>query len=517
MPVLSLRTPLAITALLATSLVAAPASATTDPGPTGQTRSGEVETLTITAADLVGSATSVAFAVPECATEIAFVMSGGEGGSAGAEDTAGFARGGLGTVLSGTLSGLQGTSLALFPATAGASVDSANAPGAEALGGSGYRSGGAGGSTSQQGDAIFDAGGGGGGASAIQGSVDAATIALAIAAGGGGAGGQASADVENTGFGGTNGGDGGRGANTGGSGGVGGFRENGHGGAGGASGAAQGGAAGGGGGAGLLGGGSGTTVGGTTRGGGGGGSGASVIDAALAGEGNIADYGLSESDAQGAGDGVIILAWYSCPTEFTVSGTTTSVDGTVAPATGWSQSIAASGVATPDTGVLDAEGAFTILIDDFAEDTRTVTVTQEERDGWLMQNWTSPNLNVPLAVCTVDGDAEQTLTVTNLSASSYSVAVPRQSDVTCASNTVEAAPEMRVIATSRDETTGGYYPAAVNSGDEMEFAYSIFNDGNIPLALTATDSGVLELVCPRTELAPNSSTTCKGKTIVTRD
>lgn len=516
MPASTFRTVLTCTVLLASSVVAVPAAADTVSDAASPASIGTLQTLTVTPDDLASGESSITVDVPRCVYEVAFVMSGGDGGSAGAAGTPGYAPGGSGAVVSGTLWNLSGETLTLYPATAGGSVAAPDDPETPGMGGTGHRAGGRGhGRTGETPGVTFDGGGGGGGASGIRRA--SGTLDVAVAGGGGGAGGPAMDAESNTGIGGTNGGAGGDGVNFVGSGGAGGELESGLGANGTGISTVSGGAGGGGGGGGHRGGAVGRMTGFTDRGAGGGGAGSSFIDATLDSGGSIEYYGLSESDAGDDADGAITLAWYSCVSELTLAGTTTDADGTVAPASGWAQTITSDQSVSPDTGVLGADGTLVAVVDGYATETTTVTVRQEERDGWLLQNWSSTATDTPLAVCALNGSDSRFLSVTNLSASSYSVDIPSGSQVRCSSNTVEAAPEMTVAAEAQDLTTGGSDPVSVNAGDEVEFVYTITNRGTVPLRVDASESRIPDLRCLTEVVLPGQVTTCTGTTVVTRD
>lgn len=528
---LQLRMPLTGAALLATVLltssqisVPAVAAGADEPAPRA---GGSAQTFTVNSTDLANGAKYIEFVVPECVTELAYMVDGAAGGASSIPGSSHYGRGGAGALRSGTVKVTGGEVLWLYPSVAGGDApNSAALNGRGGAGGSGWRSGGNGSSHLDPGSvpSTDNPGGGGGGSSAITTSLGEQVVIAGGGGGGGGTGGDdATTSVMNTAHGGDGDQDGGNGVGFGSNviagnwGGTAGWFDSGIGGAGQVYISHPGGAGGGGGGA-KGGGAGGLGAPGIAYGAGAGGGGTSMVASDRVSTGTLGDYGLSTSGVDTSGDGSVTIAWASCGSVLTLVGTKTAATGAKSPAAGWSHTVSATaGTVSPATGTLDSTGTLVSTITDTEASSITVTVTQEQRTGWLMQNWTDTSVDTPLAVCTVGGDGGDSLTVTNLSLSSYSITFPFPSSVTCVSNTVEANPQLAEEAMVTDTSTDTEYPDAVNSGATMEYHYDLKNTGNIPLTISIADPKVPGLVCAVSVLMPGVITSCSGTNIAVAD
>jgi hypothetical protein len=514
---------LALVAAVST-LAAGPVLA--DDRPAAQTReiqprstsSSTVTTKTVRVADVTSATPYVTFTVPDCVVEIAYVMDGAEGGSSRRVGTNPYAAGGQGAVRSGTISVTPGEELRLYPAAKGGAAQLDSDIGDAGAGGAiGYRKGG-GGTGMDQGAGLWNvrqnAGGGGGAGAAIT----AGTSPLVVAGGGGGAGGSSWNDAKNTAVGGAGDVRGGDGVSNAGSGGTLGA---------GASGAGvrgsdptgNGGGSGGGGG-GYLGGGAGRASTSGSQGGGGGAGGTSYTDASRAGTGSVDDYGLAASDVTPTGDGIVTIAWNGCAAALTLQGTETDAAGATSPAAGWNHTVTVTGgTSVADSPALDADGSSHLSVHGFenAADTRTVTVTQEARPGWVLRDWDDTGMHRPLATCAVLGDGGTDVTVTNVDAHSFRIDIAVGQWIVCSFDTVEGAPDMSVSASATDVASGLPAGPAVTSGDAVDFAYTVRNTGNLPLDLTISDPRNDALACVKAALLPGDQTLCSGTLSVTRD
>lgn len=482
-------------------------------------RSSDVTMKIVSVTDVTAATPYVTFAVPDCVTEIAYVMDGGEGGSSRRVGTNPYAAGGQGAVRSGTLAVTPGEELRLYPAAKGGAAQLNSDTGDAGPGGSiGYRKGG-GGTGMDQGAGLpwnvrQNAGGGGGAGAAIA----LGDTPLAVAGGGGGAGGSSWNDAKNTALGGAGDVRGSDGVSNAGSGGALGVGASGAGARGSDPGGNGGGSGGGGGG--YLGGGAGRASTSGSQGGGGGAGGTSFTDPGRAGNGSIEDYGLASSDVTPTGDGVVMIAWNGCGAVVTLQGTATDAAGTVSPAAGWNHTVTvAGGTAEADSPVLDADGFSNITVSGFlsAADTRTVTITQETRAGWVLRDWNDTDMHGPLAECVVLNDDGADAAVTNVDAHSFRIDVAVGEWIVCSFDSVEGAPDMTVTANATDATTGLPAGTSVTSGDAVDFAYTVRNTGNLPLDLTISDPRNPALACAQTELLPGGQTLCSGTVSVTRD
>lgn len=429
----------------------------------------DVQSRTIQLSDVTSGTQYAAFNVPDCVTEIAYVMDGAAGGSSRRVSTNAYAAGGKGAILSGTVRVSAGEQLRLYPAQQGASAQLNSDTGDAGGGGTiGFRHGGGGTGKDDGWLTRSNAGGGGGASSAIT----LGTTPLVVAAGGGGAGGSSWNSAMNTAQGGAGDARGADGVNNPGSGGALNAVTAGNGGK--ATEPFSSGGGGGGGGAGYAGGGGGRGGNTGSLGGGAGAGGTSFIDSSRAGTSTIADFGLSTSDVAPTGDGTVKIAWYGCASVLTLNGSATTGSGVTAPAEGWEYGLATAAWLRPGGNVtLDASGRADTTLRGFTNGTIRipVTVTQSSRDGWVMRDWTDTELNTPLATCIVDGDPAATLPVTNVDAHSFRIDVPADAWVSCMFNTVEGAPSMAVESNSEHVLTGTSNPTSVTSGDDVTFRH----------------------------------------------
>lgn len=511
MPAVRRLIPVVALTVAAASLAAAPAAGADRP----TAARFDVHTRTVQLSDVTSSTPYVAFTVPDCVTEIAYVMDGAAGGSSRRVGTAAYAPGGQGAVRSGTVRVSAGEQLRLYPAQQGVSAqlnsDTGDAGGGGAIG---FRVGGGGTGKDDGFLTRSNAGGGGGAASALT----VGSTPLVVAAGGGGAGGSSWNSAMNTAQGGAGDARGADGVSNPGSGGALNAVASGAGGK--ATEPFASGGGGGGGGAGYVGGGGGRGANVGSLGGGGGAGGTSFVDASRTGTSTIADFGLRTSDVTPTGDGTVKIAWYGCASVLTLQGTTTTAAGTTAPAQGWVHRLTTSAsVQKGNDLVLDAQGRVDATLRGFADARTTipVTVAQAARSGWVMRDWTDTTMHGPLATCFADGDPAAALPVTTVDAHSFRVDVPANAWVTCTFDTVEGAPGMSVASDTEDVATGTATPKAVTSGDEVRFGYTVRNTGNLPLDLTLDDPKTPDLACATTALLPGAETRCTGSTSITRD
>lgn len=507
--------PVAVLAVAASALAATPAAGTDRPTP----EYFNVQTRTVQLAGVTSGTPYVTFTVPECVTEIAYIVDGAAGGSSRRVGTNAHAAGGQGALLSGTVHVTAGEQLRLYPSQRGGSAQLDTDYGAAGGGGSiGYSKGGGGSGKDQDYSWPWNihqnAGGGGGASSAI--TIGATRVV--VAAGGGGAGGSSWNTVMNTAVGGAGDTPGADGVGNPGSGGTVGIGATGVGGT--ASDPSNSGGGGGGGGAGVSGGngGRGSTV--NAQGGGAGGGGRSFVEPSRDSHGSIAAYGLSASDIDPTGDGTVKIAWTGCASVLTLNGTATDGLGTTTPASGWSHTLSTAATLRPGTDLtLDAGGRADATLRGFANVSATipVTVSQASQDGWVMRDWTETELNTPLATCIVNGDPATTLPVTNVDARSFRIDVPADAWVSCTFDTVEGAPEMTVEPDTEHVLTGTSNVTTVTSGDDVTFGYTVRNTGNLPLTVTATDPKTPDLACASTALLPGTETRCTGTASITRD
>lgn len=503
--------PVVVLAVAASALAATPAAGTDQP----TAERFNVQTRTVQLADVTAGTQYTAFTVPDCVTEIAFVVDGAAGGSSRRVGTNAHAAGGEGAVLSGTMRVTAGEQLRLYPAQRGVSAqltsDTGDAGGGGAIG---FRHGG-GGTGKDDGWLIRSNAGGGGGASS---AITLGTTPLVVASGGGGAGGSSWNTALNTAKGGAGDARGADGVSNPGSGGA--LNAVPAGGGGKATEPFSSGGGGGGGGAGYVGGGGGRGASIGNLGGGAGAGGTSFIDSSRVGTSAIADFGLSASDVTPTGDGTVKIAWYGCASVLTINGTTTTSSGTTSPAAGWAHTLTTPATLRPGTDLtLDGEGRADATLRGFADASTPVpvTVTQSSRDGWVMRNWTETTVNTPVATCIVNGDPARTLSVANVDAHSFRIDVPADAWVSCTFNTVEGAPGMSVEPDTVHVLTGTPNPTSVTSGDEVEFGYTVRNTGNLPLDIAVTDPKTPDLACASTALLPGTETRCTGTTSITRD
>ncbi len=477
-----------------------------------------VNVMTVAVSDVSAGTPYVAFTVPDCVSELAYVMDGAAGGSSRRVGTNAHAAGGQGAVRSGTITVTPGEQLRLYPAAQGVSAQLTTDIGdAGAGGGIGYRSGG-GGTGMDQGAGMFNVrqnAGGGGGASA---AITLGATPIVVAGGGGGAGGSSWDSSVNTAVGGAGDVRGNDGVNHVGSGGVLGAGTAGTG-LRGSDPVGNGGGAGGGGG-GYLGGGAGRASNSGSQGGGGGAGGTSYTDAGRTGTGVISDYGLSVSDVVPTGDGAVKIAWRSCAAIVTLEGTTTDAAGATSPAADWPYAVTVDGgTSYADSPLLDADGLSHVSVYGFPgeADPLTVTITPESRTGWVLRDWDDTAMHRPLASCVVFNEDGVAVPVTNVDAQSFRIDVAAGQWILCSFDSVEAAPDMAVTASATDVASGLPAGPAVTSGDAVEFSYSVRNTGNLPLDLSISDFRNPALVCAQTELLPGDQTTCSGTVRVTRD
>jgi hypothetical protein len=508
--------PFAAAAVLAATSFTAPAAAGDDrPAP----EQFSVETRQVQLADVTSASPYVSFTVPDCVTEIGYVLDGAAGGSSRRVGTNAFAPGGQGAVRVGTLTVMPGETLRLYPAQQGVSAQlNSDFGDAGSGGGIGFTAGGGGTGTDQDytwpWNVHQNAGGGGGASSAI---TVGATPAV-VAAGGGGAGGSSWNDAKNTAVGGA--GDA-RGADGVGNAGSGGALDAGATGAGlRASEPSGNGGGGGGGGGGYRGGGGGRGTGISTQGGGAGAGGTSYLDSARAGSGTASAYGLSRDDLTPTGDGTVKIAWYGCASVLTLDGTAIDRTGDARPAAGWSAAVSASeATVQPQSPALDDAGISHVTVRGYTsgQGVRTVTVTPESRPGWVLRDWTDATLHAPPAACAL-GDAPDTqLPVTAVDARSFRVDVPSESWIRCAFDVVEAVPDMSVTSRALLLPAAEDAPSEVRSGDDVEFSYDIRNTGNLPLHISVSDTRNDALTCPEPSLLPGEHQRCTGTISLTRD
>lgn len=514
----------AITCLVAVAAVSAfaapPAIAADAPvaQPFAEVEPG-VKTKSVTVAEVTSGTPYVSFTVPDCVAEIAYVIDGGEGGSSRRVGTNAFAPGGAGAVRSGTILVSPGEQLRLYPAAKGGSAqlnsDYGDAGGGGAIG---FRAGG-GGTGKDQDYALpwnihQNAGGGGGASSAIT----LNTVPLVVAAGGGGAGGSSWNDAKNTAVGGAGdvrGADGVSNAGSGGALGAGaagtGLRGN--------DPSGNGGGAGGGGG-GYLGGGGGRASGTGGQGGGAGAGGTSYTDATRVGSRSIAEFGLASSDVTPTADGVVKIAWVGCRSILSIEGTVTDVEGAPSPAAGWEHRITVGGrLIDPITSVLDDSGWSDAFLSGYLsiDDTFTVTVKQETRPGWILRDWDDTAMHQPFATCVDYFDPDIDIPVTNVDAHSFRLTTEPGQWIVCTVDTVEGAPDMTVSASATHAGSGLPTGNSVTAGDDVHFAYTVRNTGNLPLDLTISDPQNDAMACAQAALLPGDQTLCSGTTTVTRD
>lgn len=503
--------PVVAFAAAAVALVATPAAGADRPTP----ERFDVQTRTVQLSNVTSGTQYAAFTVPDCVTEIAYVIDGAAGGASRKTGTPQRAEGGVGAVRSGTLRVNAGEQLRLYPAQQGYSTLTVSDTGDAGGGGEiGFRAGG-GGTGKDDGWLTRQNAGAGGGASS---AITLGATPLVVAAGGGGAGGSSWNAATNTGKGGAGDAAGFAGVSHPGSGGLLNIVASGLGGK--ATEPSGNGGGGGGGGAGYVGGGGGRGTSSGSQGGGGGAGGTSYVDASRVGASSITDFGLSAADLNPVGDGAVKIAWYGCASVLTINGTTTTSMGTTTPAAGWAHSLATTAALRPGSNLaLDVDGRADVTLGGYASASVSipVTVTQTARAGWVMRDWTTTTMNGPLATCIVNGDSASTLPVTNVDAHSFRISVPANSWVSCTFDTVEASPGMDVISDSRHLLTGALDPTSVTSGDEVEFGYTVRNTGNLPLNLTATDPKTPDLACAKTALLPGTETRCAGTASITRD
>lgn len=505
-----------IATAIAATFSAIPVSASENPVP----EKFEVQTKTVKLADVTSGNQYLAFTVPQCVSEIAYVLSGAEGGASRKTGTNQRAEGGGGAVLVGTLKVVPGEQLRLYPSERGVSAQASSDIGDAGGGGTiGYTHGG-GGSGKDQGSWVIggvrqNAGGGGGASSAIT----TATEPVVVASGGGGAGGSAWNDAKNTATGGAGDKVGNSGVGYANSGGALGVVANGSGAF--ANQPLGNGGGGGGGGAGYTGGGGGKSSQTGSQGGGGGAGGTSYAAESRIGTGAVSDYGMSVSEATPAGDGTVKIAWFGCASVLTIHGTTTDQSGTESAAAGWRHDVSvAEGSLSATHGTLDSSGRWDTTLRGYATASQrhAVTVTQEARQDWIVRDWNETTLNSPMATCTIDGDESTLASVTNIDARSFRVEVPADTWVNCTLNTVQAAPDLDVESQATVVSSGEVDPSSVVSGEEVEFSYDIRNTGNIPLKnLTARDPKISKITCQQEALLPGDQTRCVGNLSITSD
>ncbi len=109
--------PVVALAVAAATLAATPAAGTDKPS----AERFDVQTRTIQLSDVSSGTQYTAFTVPDCVTEIAYVIDGAAGGSSRRVATNAYAAGGEGAVLSGTMHVSAGEQLRLYPAQQGVS------------------------------------------------------------------------------------------------------------------------------------------------------------------------------------------------------------------------------------------------------------------------------------------------------------------------------------------------------------------------------------------------------------
>lgn len=511
MPAVRRLIPVIALSVAAVSFAVAPAAGSDRPTPARF----DVQTRTVQLSDVSAGTPYASFTVPDCVTEIAYVMDGAAGGSSRRVGTNAYAPGGQGAVLSGTVRVSAGEQIRLYPSQQGVSAQLNSDTGDAGGGGTiGFRAGGGGTGKDDGWMTRSNAGGGGGASSALT----IGSTPLVVAAGGGGAGGSSWNSAVNTGRGGAGDARGADGVINPGSGGA---LNSVIGGAGGkATEPSLSGGGGGGGGAGYVGGGGGRGGTSASLGGGGGAGGTSFVEAARAGTTSVTEFGLQASDVTPSGDGAVKIAWYGCASVLTLEGTATSADGTSTASSGWAHRLTTSATLRPGSDlVLDTQGRADATLRGFATASSTlpVTVSQAPRQGWVMRDWSAGAMHIPPATCTVNGDPAAILPVTRVDGFSFRVDIPADTWVRCTFDSVEGAPSMTVTSDTYDVENDLTDPTTVISGTGVRFGYTVRNTGNLPLDLTVADPKTPDLACVTTALLPGAETRCTGSTSITRD